>query len=402
MRHNQNRSDVSDEDLRLLADSARDFAMIFTDTNRKVIRWSIGAEHVLGWTEAEVIGRDERDLIFTPEDREAGIPQQEPDIALREGRAVDDRWHMKKDGTRFYARGIVTPLYNRDTGALRGFGKVLLDQTKEKQLEEALQSANETLETHVAERTQALQERTSELEAALAERQDLLRRVVTTEEDERRRISRELHDQTGQHLTGMALGLKGLEETIHQGRPANPEADAQIGRLRHVAEELARDLHQIAVDLRPTALDDLGLVPALRAHVERWSETSNIEVEFDSFGTDGESNEEKAQREKRLPDLVETTAYRVIQEALTNVARHGTKAATRSTHVSVTLQRLGGNFLATVEDNGPGFDVAAAKRKGRLGLAGMRERAESCGGTLEIESKIGKGTTVYLRIPLDP
>jgi PAS domain S-box-containing protein len=411
MRINQQRSDVSDEDLRLVADSAHDFAMIFTDTERKVIRWSKGAENILGWTEAEVIGKDERDLIFTPEDQAAGIPQQEPDIALREGRAVDDRWHMKKDGTRFFARGIVTPLYNRDTGALRGFGKVLLDQTREKRLEEELHRLNDSLEERVAKRTEqlmrmleameatrvSLEASLTEREASLAERQDLLRRVVTTEEMERRRISRELHDQTGQHLTGLALGLKALEDTILAESQPNEGVNASLTSLRRVADDLARDLHHIAVELRPTALDDLGLLSALSSQVQRWSESTTIPAEFDSFGLDGEESEAN---EERLPEVVETTVYRVVQEALTNVARHGNKAATRATRVSVTIQRRVDQLRVTVEDNGPGFDVAAAKRGGRLGIAGMRERAEACGGTLVIESEIGKGTTIFLRIPM--
>jgi PAS domain S-box-containing protein len=406
---NQVRSDQSDEDLRLVADSARDFAMIFTDVDRKVVRWSIGAEHVLGWTEAEVLGKDERDLIFTPEDQAAGIPQQEPDIALRDGRAEDNRWHMKKDGSRFWAIGVVTPLYDRDTGTLRGFGKILIDQTREKRLEEELREAartlhlaNEMLEARVAERTLALEERTAalaertaELEAALAERQEILRRVVIAEEVERRRISRELHDQTGQHLTGLALGLQSLEESIRIHCSPEAGADAQLRPLRSMAEELARDLHRVAVDLRPTALDDLGLLPALESHVDRWSAASHIPAEFDSFGL-----EQRESGGVRLPELVETTVYRVVQEALTNVARHGTNEVTRATRVSVAVQRRSAQLQVTIEDNGPGFDVEAARRRGRLGLVGMAERAALCGGTVEIESEPGGGTTVYLRIPL--
>jgi signal transduction histidine kinase len=164
-----------------------------------------------------------------------------------------------------------------------------------------------------------------------------------------------------------------------------------LSPLRVTTNELARDLHRIAVELRPTALDDLGLLPALASHVARWSEMSGIPFEFDSFGMDGEA---------RLPDLVETTVYRVVQEALTNTARHGTEPQSRSTRVVVVLQRIDQRLLVTVEDNGPGFDVTVAKYSGRLGLKGMQERAVLCGGTLEIESEPGAGTTVYLRIPL--
>ncbi len=373
-----------DEDLRLVADSALDFAMIFTDPERKVVRWSKGAENVLGWTEDEAVGKDERDLIFTPEDQVQGIPQQEPDTALREGRAIDNRWHMKKDGTRFFAVGVVTPLYNPKTGALRGFGKVFHDQTTQKRLEEELQRTNETLEARVADRTK-------DLEALLTERQDLLRRLVTTQEQERRRISHELHDQTGQHLTGLSLRLKALETVVQTHGAPNSEAHSLLATLRGIAEELASDIHRIAVELRPTSLDDLGLVPALRSHLERWSETSGVHADFESVEVN-----------RRLPELVETTVYRVVQEALTNITRHASgDSGRKATRVSVTLQRFAVSLQATVEDNGPGFDLRAAAQRGRLGLAGMQERAEACGGILEIETAPGEGTTVFLRVPVE-
>jgi signal transduction histidine kinase len=280
--------------------------------------------------------------------------------------------------------------------------------------EQALRQANETLEARVAERTRVLEEQAAILrEQALmlreqAEelarmnevRQALLQRVVTTEEQERRRISRELHDQTGQHLTGLALGLKALEETIAVCYPDETRATEILSPLRGIAQELARDLHHIAVELRPTALDDLGLLPALRTYVGRWSETSGIAVDLDNFGVDGTEISKKEENAERLPDLVETTVYRVVQEALTNTARHGNHPDTRATHVSVTLQRRGRRLQVTIEDDGPGFDVEAARRTGRLGLVGMTERAFSCGGTLHIESEPGSGTTIILRVPL--
>jgi PAS domain S-box-containing protein len=139
-----------DADLRLLVDSVQDFAMIFTDTERRVVRWSKGAEHVLGWSEDEARHKSEIDLIFTPEDKAAGAPQQEQDAALRQGRAEDERWHLKKDGSRFWGSGVMVPLYEPATGQLRGFGKIFRDLTERRRYEERLRASLER-ESRIAE-----------------------------------------------------------------------------------------------------------------------------------------------------------------------------------------------------------------------------------------------------------
>lgn len=392
------RSPAADEDLSLLVDSARDFAMIFTDPQRRVVRWSHGAEHVLGWTEEEARAesRAHPDFFFTPEDRAAGVPEREQATALREGRAEDERWHLKKGGVRFFASGVLVPLYDRETHALRGFGKVLRDVTDREQLEEALRRANEALEARVAARTGALEARTRELSGALAalsqslegqareasERRALAARLVAAQEEERRRISRELHDEMGQLIAAFGLAIGALEG-------ARPEFAAELADLKAVADAMAREVHRLAVELRPTALDDLGLEAALRAYCEEWSARTGVPVAFESV----------AMPHERLPPEIETTVYRVVQEALTNAAKYAVPGGAR--RVSVTLQDGSGLLRAIVEDDGPGFDPAAAARSGRLGLVGMRERAEVAGGTLQIESEPGgAGTTVFLRLPL--
>jgi signal transduction histidine kinase len=228
--------------------------------------------------------------------------------------------------------------------------------------------------------------------ATLRECRALRERALAAQEEERRQISRELHDRTGQHLAGLVLGLQALEESISAYCPSESGANEKLLRLSSIAEDLARDIHRIAVELRPTALDDLGLAPSLETLVEQWSEISGIPAEFETSGlTDSDA---------RLPEIVETAVYRVVQEALTNITRHAGDGPNRASRVSVTLQRFDDRLQVTVDDNGPGFDVAATRKSGRLGLAGMRERALSCGGTLAIESEPGQGTTVYLRIPL--
>jgi signal transduction histidine kinase len=214
-----------------------------------------------------------------------------------------------------------------------------------------------------------------------------MRRLVTVSEDERRRVSRDLHDTAGQTLTALLLAVKAA-----RAEPtASPPVAARLDTVLHLAEELARQLHDLAVRLRPTALDDLGLCPALAQLVSNWSAHSGVPATFDATGVG----------EARFRPEVETALYRVVQEALTNVAKHA-----RATHVAVLVGRRDGHAVAVIEDNGRGFDPAPAittppdGTRRPIGLLGMRERAAVLGGTLEIESSPGAGTTVFARIPL--
>jgi signal transduction histidine kinase len=185
----------------------------------------------------------------------------------------------------------------------------------------------------------------------------------------------------GQHLTALSLGLKSLRDATPDPSPAR----ARLQQMQELADRMGQEIHQLALELRPTALDDLGLHTALMNYAESWSEQSGVEADFQSIGLDG----------ARLPPPLETALYRVVQEALTNVRKH---AACR--HVSVVLRRTAQEALAVVEDDGRGFDAEAAPAAGRLGLLGMRERLALVGGTLTVESAPGKGTTVFARIPL--
>jgi signal transduction histidine kinase len=216
-------------------------------------------------------------------------------------------------------------------------------------------------------------------------RQKFLGQLVTTQEEERRRIARELHDQLGQQLTALKLGLRSLQEAAH-GR-----SSGQAQQLQDIVDGLGHAVQHLAWELRPTALDDLGLHTALLHYVERWSEYANIEVDFQSIGFESH----------RVPSHIETTIYRIVQEALTNVLKHA-----KAERVGLILQRTNDRVLVIVEDDGCGFDAEAmmtsAPTKRSLGLLGMQERAALVGGTLHLESAPGRGTTVLVRIPLAP
>ena len=218
---------------------------------------------------------------------------------------------------------------------------------------------------------------------ALAERDALRRQLVQAEEEERRRLSRELHDEAGQHLTALGLGLQALSDIAAAGS----EVDRRATQLRELASTLGRDLHAIAVRLRPKALDDFGLEAALATYAEEWSRQSGIRIDVHA-----------RQEAERLPGATESAIYRVVQEALTNIARHS-----GATHASIVLERRDGKLIAVVEDNGRGFDpendARAADAPG-LGLLGIQERVALLGGTVAIESAPGSGTSLYVRVPI--
>jgi two-component system CheB/CheR fusion protein len=224
-----------------------------------------------------------------------------------------------------------------------------------------------------------------ELKQAEAARREsaVLRRLAEAQEEERLRIARDLHDQLGQLITGLLLGLKQLEAQV-----ASSPAAATLAPLQALALELARESHRIAVSLRPTALEDVGLVPALERLVAEWSRAAAVQAAFVS----------SLPGQDRLPRPVEVALFRTVQEALTNVQKHAA-----ATVVSVALQRIGELVALVVEDNGRGFDLEApaADARPRLGVLGMRERVGQLGGTLEVESTQGRGTTLFVRIPLD-
>jgi signal transduction histidine kinase len=203
--------------------------------------------------------------------------------------------------------------------------------------------------------------------------QDSLRRVVEAQELERRRLARELHDETGQALTSILLGLKGLEE-----RSTDPASRAATEELRELVVSTLQDVRRLAVELRPSALDDFGLVAALERLAASFAEQTGISVDFQT-----------ALADERLPEEIETALYRIVQ-----VVKHA-----RARRVSILLARKNGAVKAVVEDDGQGFDPAEQTGDG-YGLVGMRERLALIGGRLEVESGRDAGTTIAAEVPI--
>jgi signal transduction histidine kinase len=215
-------------------------------------------------------------------------------------------------------------------------------------------------------------------------RRDLLGHVIAAQEDERTRVSRDLHDDVGQALTSVLLGLRLVEDSLARPDIDTENACRRIADLRELVVDALRRTRQLAFDLRPTVLDDIGLVPALQRLVEDLTARTSQVVELDVAGL---------HPDERLPSEIETVIYRVVQEALTNIVRH----AAAST-ASVTLNVRDGQIRVFIEDDGVGFDPARRHERPHLGLDGMHERAELVQGSLSISSTPGNGTVVLLEL----
>ncbi len=192
-------------------------------------------------------------------------------------------------------------------------------------------------------------------------------------------------------MTGLSLGLKGLERLL-DAQEISAEAGRQIQWLQRLAGEIGRDIHRAAIDLRPTALDDLGLREALATLLREWGQRHGVRSDLEFVGD-----------ASRLPAAVESAVYRIVQEALTNVLKHA-RAAT----VSVCVDRRPDEVQVIIEDDGVGFEPGPAVSVGRtpteprLGLSGIRERLTLLNGTLALEASPGVGTTLFVRIPVTP
>lgn len=215
-----------------------------------------------------------------------------------------------------------------------------------------------------------------------AMRGETLRRIVEAQEAERQRVARELHDETGQALTAIGMGLRAAENTL---RVDVDKTALNLRQLEGLVANALNELRRLISDLRPSHLDDLGLVATLRWYLGEVQARSGIQVDFNVVG-----------ERHTLPIEVKTAIFRIVQEALTNIVRHA-----HAQHVKVSLTYNHDAVLAEVEDDGIGFDMLSLERNKRppFGIIGMRERAALIGGRLEIFSQPGKGTFVQLIVP---
>ena len=318
---------------------------IVTKTLDGVIRsWNHGAERLFGYTAGEAVGQ--QIFLIIPSDRVA--EEQDVLARLRLGERIDhfETIRQTKDGRRIPISLTVSPVRD-DRGNVIGASKVARD---------------------ISDRLER-------------ERAQLLTRLVVAQEDERARMARELHDQLGQQMTALRLTLEALKAAALDRH----DLRAQIEMLQEMAGQLDADLAFRVRGLRSVVLETRGLAAAVREYVGNWSQHFSLAARVHTNLT-----------EDRLPPEVEGTMYRIVQEALNNVLKHA-----RAVHVDIALERDADHVSLIIEDDGVGFDPSnAAISAGGVGLVGMRERAALIGADLQIESTVGRGTTVFVRVPL--
>jgi len=296
--------------------------------------------------------------------------------------------------TRRIAEGdLDTPIQARgqdEVGVLaRSFDEM---RVRLKNSTEEIQAWNRELDARVQERTAAYEAAAqdnarlyAELQRKEQARGELLHRVISAQEDERKRIARELHDETSQGLTALMVGL----DTVRMASALDLlKATTRLQQSKLIAETLLKNIHRLVADLRPSLLDDLGLVPAIAWYGEQRLKPLGIEFHLDEKGL-----------KDRLPPTVETALFRIVQEAMTNIVRHA-----QATQVNVRLVREEGHVTLQVSDNGHGFDPQSLQPSDLhgqgLGLRGMQERASILGGEFQMQTAIGKGTVITIRVPV--
>jgi PAS domain S-box-containing protein len=383
----------SQERFRLLVEGIQEYAIFQLDPFGHVTSWNAGAKRLKGYTAEEIIGKH-FSAFYPPDDVQSGKPERMLEVAAKEGQSKDEGWRVRKDGSRFWASVVITALRDSE-GNLKGFAKLTRDVSDRREKEEELRKAKEELERRVEQRTAVLTKLNQELRVEIYERArveeelkkslELLRalaaRLQHVREEERLVMAREIHDELGQACTAlkMDLVLIGRKATKRQ-EPLRAKAASAV----KLVDSMIITLRRIASELRPRALDDLGLSAALEWQAQEFEKRTRIPCQL------------TLPPETLTLDPDKSIAiFRIFQEFLTNVARHA-----HATTVAARLEWEGDHLIFQVHDDGKGFDPEAAGARKSLGLLGMRERALLLNGELQLQSAPGAGTTMTLRIPL--
>lgn len=353
--------------LRQLVPFDRASVMLLEDTSRLTVRAVFDGQRVVPVPAEERPKLEATDHPVVQSILKTGAAVVIPDLSLHPGWTLPPELPAEACwmGVPLFARGSVAGLLSLAKSRAEPFSE---DQVR---LVEMMSS-----QASVAVENAVLYE---QMQASTIRMQQLSRRLVEAQESERRIIARELHDEAGQSLASLRIGLRLLERESAQGGSIS----GRVAELVQTTDAVIDGLHRLAADLRPASLDHLGLDAALRQYARSAESKYGLKVHFKARGFTSE----------RLPMVVETAIYRVVQEAMTNVARHA-----NATRVDILLEHRGDRVMAMIEDDGVGFDPLTVQRGDHFGLLGLRERAEALGGSLVLESSPGAGTTIVVEV----
>ncbi len=354
---------------------------VFLDRSLKVRQFTPSARETFNLIRTD-IGRPLMDITSKFADSQL-LPDMEAVLSKlqaieREVQSTHDRSYMMR----------LLP-YRTIDDKIDGIVITVVDVTEQTRARQDLRKAQEELEARVNERTRELASANEALRSEVSERVQvedsrmmLLSQLVTAQEDERRRFALDLHDQLGQQLAALRIKLESLTPQIKD----EPKLVSSFQELQAIVKQLDSDVDFLAWQLRPVALDDLGLPAALANYVKQWSDHFGITGLFRSGDL----------KDERFAPLIETNLYRIAQEALNNCAKHS-----KCSRAEILLERRDHHAVMIVEDDGVGFNPDDVNSQdGHWGLLGMRERAALLRGTVEVESSPNKGTTIYVRVPL--
>jgi PAS domain S-box-containing protein len=359
------------EQFRLLVEQVQDYAIYMMDPQGRIATWNSGAERIKGYKASEIIGRPYA-TFFLPEDVTAGKPQKILETAEREGKAAQEGWRVRKDGSRFWANTLVTAI--RDpSGNLMGFSKITRDVTERMRHEEAL-------EREIVEKERAQQE----LIRSESSLRQLSFELLRTQDEERRRIGREMHDSIGQYLSALKMKL-GL--VLRKNPTLNEDGQQQLDQFAAMLDECIKEVRTISYLLYPPMLEERGLKSAIDWYLEGFRQRTGLTVNFDT----------PAKLERPSQD-VELALFRVLQESLTNVMKHSGAST-----IDIQLSANNGTVDLRIRDYGKGLPEIKNIPHSQhdlfgVGLRGMTERMLQLGGKLNVSS-VSPGTLVQASVP---
>ena len=382
--------------------------VLITDTDLRVLFANNWFEKFLTPRPEEIVGRRLKEI--APELEQRGFSRFYENALAGESRVLSHRFHrylfpmvppagVGGNFSRMQQSATISPWMCEDrvVGTITVIEDVTERVVREDELNRKVQERDalllrERLALQLAEENdrlkdhnRLLREEGEGLVEASRLRDRFLQQIIVSQEEERKRVARNIHDHLGQELTALRFALSALETDLREDR--DPEEN--LGRCKELASAIDSEVGFLSSELRPTGLDDLGLVQTLENFISDWSQHFNTKAELHSSGMEG----------VEMPSTTAINVYRIAQEALNNISKHA-----NATIANLLIEHQDGTLTLIVEDNGAGFDPAdlSARTNGHehMGLVGMRERAALVHGSFEIESQPGRGTTIFLRVPI--